>query len=159
MIRTLEEQIDNARTDYMNGTVVYDLTIDVDFSHPKKTAEALAKVLFDRDISKWISSEDLTVSPTSTVELRIKDGHNKKIEEAIKETPNDLKYGELPAHYKSQINAVANQYLQARSKYYWTVYSATSAWVARKEMDNDAISYALGQLTSKIFKNIVIKTV
>ena len=159
MKRTLEEQIDSSRTDYMNGRVVYDLTSDVDFSHPKKTAEALAKVLFDRDISNWINGENLEVTPTSKLEIRIQKGHNKKIEKAIQETTNELKYGQLMKHYQEQINDEANAYLQARAKYYWVVYSATNPRLSRKEMDEDALKHALHKITSKAFSNITITTV
>ncbi len=143
----------------MNGTVVYDLTGEVDFSHPKKTAEALSKVLFERDVSKWINRENLSVTPTSKVELRIQKGHNRKIERAIQETTNDLKYEELMKNYQTQINAEANAYLKARAQYYWVVYSATNPWLAKKEMDEDALKHALHKITSKVFANITITTV
>lgn len=155
---TLEEQVANSRTDYMNGTVVYDLTSDIDFSHPKKTAEALAKVLFEKDISRWINGEKLEVTPLSKLEIRILKGQDKKVQTAINETTNYLKYKELTEHYKSQLNDEANAYLQARAKYYDVVYSATNARQAKKEMDEEALNHALKKLTKVVFSNIIIIT-
>lgn len=156
---TLQDQISNSRTDYMNGRVVYDLTTDVDFSHPKETGKALAKVLFERDVSRWINDREMEVNPTSRLEILIRKGNDKKVQKAMKETTNDLKYEEILKHYKTQIDTVANAYLQARSKYYWVVYSATNARVAKKEMDEEALQYALKKLTSKVFASITITSV
>ena len=52
----LKSRIKSSRKVSIAGTkVTYDTTNGVDFSKPRKTAEAFAEVLFEEDVSKWIT--------------------------------------------------------------------------------------------------------
>lgn len=106
----LEEQILNARKVAMNGSdVVYDLTSGVDFSKPRKTSEALAKVIFEKDVSSWVQTdgEKISVVPKTKLEIRILDNHNKAIEKTLKDFRKDMEYDELRTKYSRQIETAA----------------------------------------------------
>src|SRR2546430_15641609 len=51
---TLEAGIRAARKLSMDGTrAIYDLTSGVDFSKPRLTAEAIARVVWEQDVESW----------------------------------------------------------------------------------------------------------
>ncbi len=65
MKQDLKEKILNTSKMSADKTLVtYDLTSGVDFSHPRKTAEALAKVFFETDASNWFTTSEKSVDLT-----------------------------------------------------------------------------------------------
>lgn len=117
LTNALEEQIAETRRDNWNGTVVYDLTNGIDFSHPKETASALAEVIFEIDVSKWFSGtgKDLKVNPTSKIEIHIQDAHRKAIEKMIGDFQKDLKYDEIKKNFQAQFDAYGNEERMAKT--------------------------------------------
>lgn len=106
----LTEQILNARKVSMDGTkVTYDLSSGVDFSKPRKTGEALAGVIFDQDVSKWIKveGEKISIKPSQKIEIRVLDSHNKEVGKTVKDFKKDLESDEIKEHYREQIEASA----------------------------------------------------
>lgn len=94
----LEREIRASRKASSDGaTVVYDLRFSVDFSKPRRTAEAIARVVWDEDAKGWWSVVDdqPTCTPTSTVELWVPDQHNRRIAKAVEDFKADLRKEEL----------------------------------------------------------------
>ncbi len=87
----------------MNGSVIYDLTAAVDFSHPGRTGKVLAKVIFEKDVSKWIDRDDLYVTPDSRLEIHVSAAHNRKSSKTIKKFKKYLAAHEIRRSYKKEI--------------------------------------------------------
>jgi len=71
-----------------DGTkAIYDLTSGVDFSKPKRTARAIAQVLWEEDVQSWWTWRGAgpAFHPTRKVELRLPSGHDRKVAKAAKE--------------------------------------------------------------------------
>src|SRR2546427_11059111 len=71
---TLEAGIRAARKLSMDGTrAIYDLTSGVDFSKPRRTAEAIARVVWEQDVESWWTWEgtEPVFKPNRTVEIRL----------------------------------------------------------------------------------------
>ncbi len=110
METNLKSQIKSFRKVSIAGTkVTYDTTNGVDFSKPRKTAEVFAEVLFEEDVSKWITdtSGELTVSPTQKIEILITPEHSKKVDKTVEEFKNDLEKNEMGSHYADAMEKAA----------------------------------------------------
>lgn len=106
MTNNLEEQILAARkmsTD--NSMVTYDLTHNVDFSHPRKTAEAFAKVFFETDAVKWfsIADGDVDFKPAYKAVILVDEEDNKDVEKTMKDFIKDIEYDEISEKYIRKI--------------------------------------------------------
>lgn len=106
----LERQILNTRKMSADNTLVtYDLTSGVDFSHPRKTAETLARVFFENDASKWFTTTEKTVDfhPTYKALILISKSDNKKVAKTFKDFMKDLEDDEINHKFAEQIYAEA----------------------------------------------------
>lgn len=90
--------------------VTYDLTSGIDFSHPKRTAEAIAKVFFEKDGERWFSVNDdrVVFDPSFKVRLVMAEEHSKKLEETIDDILKDIKKDEIYPKFSQQIDDAAN---------------------------------------------------
>lgn len=103
----LESIIAGSRKVSEDGAVVtYDLTKGVDFSNPRKTAEALAKVFFEKDAANWftVSDDHVEFNPTYKVRVVLAEDHNRKLEETVDDFLADLKKEEIYPSFTRQIN-------------------------------------------------------
>ncbi len=94
----LETRIRASRKPSLDGTkAVYDLRFDVDFSNPRRTAEAISRVVWDEDVKSWWSVKDGSpvCTPTGTVELWVPSQHNRRIAKAVQDFQEDLRDHEL----------------------------------------------------------------
>ena len=94
----LETSIRSVRKVSLDGTkAVYDLTSGIDFSRPRRTAEAIAKVVWEQDARSWWNwrGGDPIFEPHHKVELRLPRDHDRKVARAAEEFREDLKKHEL----------------------------------------------------------------
>jgi len=94
----LETSIRSVRKVSLDGTkAVYDLTSGIDFSRPRRTAEAIAKVVWEQDARSWWNwrGGDPIFEPHHKVELRLPRDHDRKVAKAAEEFREDLKKHEL----------------------------------------------------------------
>lgn len=89
--------------------VTYNLTKGIDFSHPRKTAEALAEVFFEMDAVNWfrVQSDNIEFNPTYKVRILLADDHSKKVEEIVDDFLTDLKKGEISDKFGRKIDEIA----------------------------------------------------
>lgn len=102
----LAQAIASGRKVSEDGSLVtYDLTSGVDFSHPKKTAEALADVFFQFDGKNWfkISGDHIDFVPTYKVRVVLAEEHNKLLEETVDDFLKDLQKNELTKNFSPEI--------------------------------------------------------
>lgn len=103
---SLVTAIKNLRKVSADGSLVtYDLTSGVDFSNPKKTAEALAKVFFENEARTWftVSGDHVDFNPTYRVRIVLAEEHNKMLEETVDDFLKDLQKEEISPSYSKQI--------------------------------------------------------
>ncbi len=106
----IKTQVANSRRRSMDGSkITYDLSNGVDFSHPRWTAEALAEVVFEQDISRWITEDSgkLAVNPAYKAEILITSENSKKVEKTIDDFKKDLENDELKNHYSGAMETAA----------------------------------------------------
>lgn len=107
----ISEAISKSRTESEDGSLVtYDLTGNVDFSQPKKTAEALANVFFEKDAVNWfkVSGDHIDFEPTYKVRIILAEEHNRLLEETVDDFLKDLQKEEIADSFSPEIkdNAV-----------------------------------------------------
>lgn len=106
----LIQQIENARKmSPDNSLVSYDLTSGVDFSHPRKTAEALAAVFFQKDAINWfkVKEDDLEFTPKYKGKIVLTSENHHKVKETTKNFISDLKSEEIDKFFSDQVEANA----------------------------------------------------
>lgn len=154
----LEEQIANSRKVSPDGsTTTYDLTSGIDFSKPRMTGEALAKVIYEQDVSKWITvdGDELKVNPTSKLEIRIQSEHDKAVEKTIDDFKKDIEHEELKTNYSSQVESAANYHAGVASY----LFLGIGTTLLLQHMQNSRLkSEYLGQLLSKLMANITVSS-
>lgn len=154
----LEEQIANSRKVSPDGSsITYDLTSGIDFSKPRKTGEALAKVIYEQDVSKWITvdGDKLTVNPTSKLEIRIQSEHDKAVEKTLNDFKKDIEDEELKTHYNRQVESAAS-YQAGMASYLFLGIGTT---LLLQHMQNSRLkSEYLDQVMSKLMANITISS-
>ncbi len=102
----LEQKIAGSRKVSEDASLVtYDLTRDIDFSVPKRTAEALAKVFFEKDAVNWysVSGDHVEFNPTYRVRVVLAEEHNRKLESTVDDFLKDLQKDEISKKYSKQI--------------------------------------------------------
>lgn len=90
----LEARILAARKLSLDGTrAIYDLTSGVDFSKPRRTAEAIARVVWEQDVESWWTwkGREPVFEPNRKVEIRLPPDHDLKVAKAAAEFQADLK--------------------------------------------------------------------
>ena len=90
----LEARIRAARKLSLDGTrAVYDLTSGIDFSKPRRTAEAIARVVWEQDAKSWWSWRDTdpVFEPNRKVEIRLPHDEHRKVAKAAAEFKGELK--------------------------------------------------------------------
>jgi hypothetical protein len=103
----LEARIRASRKLALNGgRAIYDLTSGMDFSTPRRTAEAIAKVVWEEDVKSWWSWKggDPVFAPNSKVEIRLpRDPHGKvaKAAEVFREDLEKEEFAPLVREYLS----------------------------------------------------------
>ncbi len=90
--------------------VTYDLTNGIDFSHPKKTAQALADVFFESDAKNWfkVTGDHIDFVPTYKVRVVLAEEHSKLLEETVDDFLKDLQRNELTKDFRPEIKDDAN---------------------------------------------------
>lgn len=106
----LKSQIKDTRKVSEDGSLVtYNLTKGIDFSNPRKTAEALAEVFFEMDAENWfqVQSDNIEFNPTYKVRILLADDHSKKVEEIVDDFLKDLKKDEIIRDFGKKIDEIA----------------------------------------------------
>ncbi len=90
-----------------NSLVTYDLTNGVDFEHPRKTAEAFAKVFFETDAKKWftIVDNDVDFKPSYKALILVDENDNKNVDRTMKDFIKDVEFDEISEKYLKEIEA------------------------------------------------------
>jgi hypothetical protein len=105
---SLKARIRAARTLSSDGTkVIYDLTSGIDFSKPRRTAEAIAQVIWYQDAYDWWRWQGgmLHFAPKRRVEIRLPDDGNAKVAKAAADFRDELEH-EFAPHIGSYIKQV-----------------------------------------------------
>ena len=84
---------------------IYNLTKGVDFSKPRKVADALAAVFYEKDAINWfkVDGDHVEFNPTYKVRILLAEDHNKLLGETVDELLGDLKKKELNKEFVQQI--------------------------------------------------------
>ena len=102
----LESIIEESRKVSEDGSLVtYDLTSGVDFSNPKRVAEVLSKVFFEKDAMNWfkVSDDRVDFEPTYKVRIVLAEDHNKKLEDTVDNFLKDLQKENISRTYSKEI--------------------------------------------------------
>lgn len=153
----LGRQIENSRSMSINRTLVtYDLRNGVDFSHPRKTAEALAKVFFDQDAKGWFKVEDgqLKFLPGYKVEIIVTKEHNHKMKATLNDFLNDLKYDEILPEFSKQVNSAGVADKGISTFLFSTVAYSVANTLMSQQADRNRF---LHELLLRIMSNTAIK--
>lgn len=111
-IASLEAVIRSARRLSLDGSrATYDLTSGIDFSKPRQTAEAIARVLWDQDVKAWWSFQGgLPVfAPNRKVEVRLPRDHHRKVAKAAEEFWKDLENDEFAPQVRWYVSRVRDE--------------------------------------------------
>ena len=103
----LNSAISNSRRVSQDGSLVtYNLTKGVDFSNPRKVADALAVVFFEKDAVNWFKAEGdhIEFDPKYKVRILLAEEHNKLLERTVDDFLEDLKKKELNKKFIEQIS-------------------------------------------------------
>lgn len=102
----LSKTISSSRKVSEDGSlIIYDLTKNVDFSRPKKTAEALANVFFEKDAVNWfkITDDHVDFEPTYKVRIVLAEEHHNLMSETVDDFMEDLQKEELSTKFSPEI--------------------------------------------------------
>jgi hypothetical protein len=119
---TLEARIRNARKLSLDGLrATYDLTSGIDFSKPRRTAEAIAQVVWEEDVKAWWNWKggEIAFTPNRKVEIRLPRDHHRKISRASEEFWEDLEKGEFAAYVGSYVSRVRDDRADWFSIFLW----------------------------------------
>ena len=85
--------------------VTYDLTEGIDFSHPKKIAESLSEVFFEKDAKNWfkVSGDHIDFQPAYKVRVVLSEEHSKLLEETVDDFLRDIKKNDLSGNFSTEI--------------------------------------------------------
>lgn len=95
-----------------NGDLVtYDLTEEIDFSNPKKTADAIARVFFEQDAMKWfkVTGDHIDFQPEFKVRFVLSEKDHKTVESTVDDFLEDLKRNEIYPKFSRQIDDTAER--------------------------------------------------
>ncbi|MCL5929891.1 MAG: hypothetical protein M1123_01225 [Candidatus Thermoplasmatota archaeon] len=107
----LEEAIASSRKKSDDGSfVVYNLTKGINFSDPRKVAEALATVFFEKDAINWFKTtgSHIEFNPTYKVKILLAEEHNKLLSETVDDFLSDLKKDEINRKFSNQIKGISS---------------------------------------------------
>lgn len=105
----LEARVRAARKLSLDGTrAIYDLTSGIDFSKPKRMAEAIAQVVWEQDAKAWWRWQGSMpiFAPTHKVEIRLPRGGHRQVAKAAEEFREDLKKEEFAPYVGSYVDRV-----------------------------------------------------
>lgn len=93
------------------GLVTYDLTEGIDFSNPKRTAEAIAQVFFEQDAIKWfkVTEDHIDFQPDFKVRIVLSEKDHQTIESTVDNFLEDLKKKEIYPNFSNQIDETADR--------------------------------------------------
>ncbi|MEM0133814.1 MAG: hypothetical protein QXU18_01090 [Thermoplasmatales archaeon] len=107
---SLREAIISSRKKSDDGSlVIYNLTKGIDFSDPRKVADALAHVFFENDAVNWFKSSRSHVefNPTYKVRILLAEEHNKLLSDTVDDFLSDLKKDEISQKFSNQIREIS----------------------------------------------------
>ncbi len=102
--------IEASRKSSEDGSVViYNLTKDLDFSDPRRVANALASVFFGRDAVNWfkVDGDHIEFVPKYKVKILLAEEHSKLLSETVDDFLADLKKNEINQKFARQIKDVS----------------------------------------------------
>ncbi len=137
--------------------VIYNLTKGVDFSEPRKVAEALARVFFEMDASKWFSvnGDHIEFKPGFKVKILMQDEHSKLLQKTVSDFLLDLKNDELNREFAHQIKDISTDEEKARTASGFAQISMLLNHSFFKKWDNTEIG---DQLFTEILEVLEIST-
>lgn len=153
-IDNIENEIEQCRRTSMdNKTVTYDLS-NINFSDIKKTTKALARVLFDNDINKWISKsgKNLTVTPGYKIEIIINDENKRAIAKIEKDFKKYLGFDDIESKYIDDIQNAVHKDADTASVLILGIW----AFVFQHEENKTADRAYITNMMDTIMKNIEI---
>ena len=107
----LKEEIASSRKKSDDGSfVVYNLTKGINFSDPRKVAEALATVFFEKDAINWFKTigSHIEFNPTYKVKILLAEEHNKLLSETVDDFLSDLKKDEINRKFSNEIKGISS---------------------------------------------------
>ncbi len=101
--------LQSRKTSEDGSTVVYNLASGLDFSNPKKVAEALATVFFETDGVKWfkVEGDHIEFNPKFKVRILLAKEHLKLLNKTVNDFLEDLKKDELNKRFARQIHDIS----------------------------------------------------
>ena len=107
----LEQRIRQARHMSIDGTTaLYDLTYGIEFSKPRQSAEAIARVLWREDVQAWwkLAGGKVEFTPSHKIEIRVPDEHNRRIAKTVGDFKADLENTELADYLSGYLASVSD---------------------------------------------------
>ncbi len=137
--------------------VTYDLTKGFDASNPRKAAEALATVFFEKDARNWFKVVDdrIEFNPTYKVCVVLAEVHNRKIEETVDDFLKDINKDDLYGKFGKQINDSADSVSKLKTAMVSSSLSNILYGHSMKKVDKDEIEE---DLFTDILEKLEIKT-
>ncbi len=108
----LEGRVRAVRKLVLDGSeAIYDLRFGVDFSKPRRTAEAIARVVWQEDVQAWwtVNNGKPVCTPTHRVKLLVPDEHNRRIGKTLDEFTKDLREQDLGERVAGYLDSRANR--------------------------------------------------
>lgn len=138
---SLVEAIRSSRKEFLHDhKVTYDLTHSVEISNPRKVAEALARVVFEEDVSKWIKEYDYTTTIEAAwdVEIIMHDENYKKVRKAALDFRKDLEKEKIDEELSGEIKKQGRVLSSAKEYIIWIIVGGLGFWDATEH------DYAVG---------------
>ncbi|MEM0141484.1 MAG: hypothetical protein QXN66_05570 [Thermoplasmatales archaeon] len=116
--REIENKIFASRKISQDGSiVVYNLSGNIDFSHPKELANALSKVFFENDAKNWfvIEGNRIKFSPKYKVRILMDESNRKLLSATADDFLSDLKNEEIKNKFKKNIEDISTKEIKIQS--------------------------------------------
>lgn len=136
----LRSIIESSRKASEDGSIVtYDLTKGMNFSNPRKAAEALVSVFFEKDAVNWFSVSDdhVEFNPTYKVRIVLAENHNRKLENTVDDFLEDLKKKEIHPKFSKQLSDAAEHSSRLQATMAGNALQALLMKHYDKKFDND----------------------
>ncbi|MEM0140374.1 MAG: hypothetical protein QXZ44_07195 [Ferroplasma sp.] len=154
----LSKVIASTRTVSADGSLVtYDLTKGVDFSDPKKIAEALADVFFTNDAVNWfkVTDDKIEFNPTYKVRVVMASEHSKLLHAASDDFLKDIKKKDTTGTFSKQIKDDAAEDTKLGTA---MATSALKAALFRHSEDKVYTGYISDDLFTDLLENLEIRS-
>jgi hypothetical protein len=132
---------------------IYDLTSGIDFSRPRRTAEAIAQVVWEVDVKDWWTWKDgePVFAPDHKVELRMPAEHHRKVAKAVEEFEEGLKNNEFAPEFAWYTARARDDRADWLSIFIWgPLWSYLMQQWSNRRLERDALDRLFSEMSGYI---------